>query len=278
MLGAGEARGGTIETRESACQGLGESRLSNHKLMLPNALSWVRSFLFSIPLIIASAVGTGMAVLTGALLGLGGDFQNRCMRLGAQMILRASLVRVTVSGLEKIDPVKTYVFCSNHLSYMDPPVLLACLGYRVRFLAKESLFAVPFLGWAMRGAGYVPIEREKSRAAARGLARAAETLRSGNSIIVFPEGRRSRDGALHPFLSGGFRLALDAQASVVPLAIVGTRQVLAPGSIHVRGGRVQLIVGDPISTLGMTAGERKRLADRVRNEIKEMLSKATAAN
>jgi 1-acyl-sn-glycerol-3-phosphate acyltransferase len=239
--------------------------------MLPNALSWVRSLLFTIPLITAFTVGVGIAALAGALLGLRGDFQNRCLRLGAQMVLHASLVRVTVSGLEKIYPAKTYVFCSNHLSYMDPPVLLACLGHRVRFLAKKSLFSMPFLGWAMWGAGYVPIERENPRAAARSLARAANTIRSGNSIILFPEGSRSRDGALQPFLSGGFRLAIEVQAPVVPLAIAGTRQVLAPGSIHVHGGRVQLIVGDPIPTLGMTAGERKKLAARVRNNIKEML-------
>ena len=239
--------------------------------MLLNALSWVRSLLFTIPLIIASIVGMAIAILAGALLGLRGDFRNRCMRLGSQMLLHASLVRVTVSGLEKIDPAKTYVFCSNHLSYMDPPVLLVCLGHRVRFLAKKSLFSVPFLGWAMRGAGYVPIERENPRATPRSLARAANTMRSGNSIIIFPEGRRSRDGALRPFLSGSFRLALDLQAPVVPLAIAGTRQVLAPGSIHVHSGRVRLIVGDPIPTLGMTAGDRKKLAAKTHEAVRELL-------
>ena len=127
----------------------------------------------------------------------------------------------------------------------------------------------------MRRTGHIPIKRNKPRSAARSLAAAGEIMRKdtkGTSVIVFPEGGRSLDGRLQPFLSGGFRMALSVQAAVVPIAIVGTRQVLAPGSINIHGGRVRLLVGDPIPPQGLTANDRDDLQARVQRVIEQMIS------
>jgi len=244
-----------------------------------NVLSWVRSLFFTIPLIVISTIVMGTIALAGSLVkptsAFQENYQSGCMRWWARMIVATSLSQVTAKGIEKIDPSKTYIFCCNHLSYMDPPVILATLRHQVRFLAKKSLFRIPFLGWAMRCGGHIPIDRENPRAAVRSLESAAEQVRRGMSFIIFPEGGRSLDGNLQPFLSGGFRLALKLQVPVVPIAISGTRQVLAPGSINIHIGSVQLIVGDPISTEGMTPKDRASLAATARRNIETMLAKSS---
>jgi 1-acyl-sn-glycerol-3-phosphate acyltransferase len=194
-----------------------------------------------------------------------------CKRGWARFLLAVSFVRVSVQGRENLDGSRTCIFCANHLSYLDPPLLLACLETPVRFLAKKSLFGIPFLGWAMRGEGDVPIDRENPRAAARSLARAAALVRQGTSLVVFPEGGRSRDGTLQPFLSGAFRIAIRSQTPVVPIAIRGTREALRPGSLHFRGGHVQVAIGKPISTHELSAADQDTLSIAVREKIQPML-------
>ncbi len=237
-----------------------------------NVPSWFRSIFFTIPLIIASTLVMGITVMAGALLGGRAYFQDRCAHAWVRMLLAASFVRVTVRGLEKLDRSQTYIFCSNHLSYMDPPIIVACLRHPICFIAKKSLFAIPVFGWALRAAGHVPIDRENVRNALRSLEKAEAKIRAGASVIVFPEGGRSLDGRLQPFLRGAFRLAIETQAPVVPIALAGTREILAPGSIHIHGGRVQLMVGDPIETRGMSAKDRDALAATARQRISEMLA------
>ena len=127
----------------------------------------------------------------------------------------------------------------------------------------------------MRCGGHIPVERENPRAAVQSLARAAEQVRKGMSFIIFPEGGRSLDGTLQPFLSGGFRLAIKLQVPVVPIAISGTRQVLAPGSIHIHTGKILVIAGDPISTEGMTPKDRASLAATVYRDIEELLARSS---
>ncbi len=239
--------------------------------MLANTLSWIRSLLFTIPVLFLATIGFGTLAVAGSLFVRTPRFPQRCARLWARTILAAGFVRIMARGLEQLDPAQPYVLCSNHLSYLDPPVLLACLPVGYRFLAKKPLFRIPFLGWGMKRCGHIPIDRANARAAARSLAKAADELRQGVAFVIFPEGSRSLDGELQPFLSGGFRLALEAQAPVVPLAIWGTRTALAPGSINLHGGLVELLVGAPISTAGMTVKEKHRLAGQVQQTVATLL-------
>ena len=243
--------------------------------MLWNSLSWVRSVLFTIPLVALYTIVMGSLSLLGSLVERQGRSQHACARIWSRMILATSFVRVSVEGLEQIDLSKPCVFCSNHLSYMDTPVVFGFLPFQFFIVAKKSLFSIPFLGWHLSRAGHLPGDPNNPRAAVRSLAKAVERIRQGTPIILFPEGTRSRDGKLQPFLSGSFRLALETRAPVVPMIIVGTRQVLAPNSINIHGGRVRLIVGEPISTEGMSTKDKDLLADKVQDAIRGMLQSAS---
>jgi 1-acyl-sn-glycerol-3-phosphate acyltransferase len=193
-------------------------------------------------------------------------------RTWARWVLAVSGVQVSVHGGENLDARQSYVFCANHLSFLDPPLLLAALPVPVRFVAKKSLFAIPLFGWAMRRSGEVPIDREHARAAARAVSTATEALRRGRSLAVFPEGSRSRDGELQPFLRGAVRMAVQAQAPVVPVAIRGSREALRPGSLYIRGGPICVRIGRPIPTANLSSTEREHLAEQVRRAVGIMIN------
>jgi 1-acyl-sn-glycerol-3-phosphate acyltransferase len=245
--------------------------------MLTRALIRVRSLFVSIPLIILFTFVFGIAVLAVSFIPgakrIRKRFDERAMRLWARAIVRSSFLRARVVGLENIVPNEAYIFCANHLSYLDPPLMAAFLPSRLRFLAKRPLFRIPIFGWAMRRMGHLSLDRENAREASRNLAVAAREFSAGSSIMVFPEGCRSVDGRLGPFLSGGFRLAIALEASVVPVAIQGTREALAPGSLHIDGGTVRLLVGRPISTRGFAPRDREALTAKVRAAIEAMLQR-----
>ncbi len=180
-------------------------------------------------------------------------------RVWARSLLVFGHVKVIVEGLEKIDPEGRYVFASNHLSYVDTPVVFTNIPVQFRFLAKQGLFQIPFLGWHLSTAGHIPVRLDDPRAALKILSRAAELIQTrGISLLIFPEGGRSDDGLLHEFKDGASYIAIKAQAPLVPLAIIGTREVLPMHSAMLRRGTVTLRVGDPISTVGMCSSDRPR--------------------
>ena len=243
--------------------------------MLARALIRFRSVFVSIPLIIVFTFVFGIAVLVVSVIP-GAErarqrFYDSAMRLWSRAIVWSSFVKPRILGLENIAPNQAYIFCANHLSYLDPPLLAAFLPNRLRFLAKRSLFRIPVFGWAMRRIGNLPLDRANAREASKNLAAAAREFAAGNSIIIFPEGGRSIDGRLGPFLSGGFRLAISLEAPVVPIAIQGTRDSLAPGSLFFAGGLVRVLVGRPISTRGLGPNDREKLSANVRSAIEKML-------
>lgn len=149
---------------------------------------------------------------------------------------------------------------------MDIPIILAALPFQFRFAAKKQLFRYPFLGWHLRRSGHVPVDRENPRAAVKSLREAAETIKKGTPIVIFPEGGTSFDGSIKPFKGGGFLLASKSNADAVPITIHGSRTVLIPKSYHVQGGDVQVTVGKPISSSSLSTME---LANRVRDKILE---------
>jgi 1-acyl-sn-glycerol-3-phosphate acyltransferase len=180
------------------------------------------------------------------------------------MILFTARVRVSVRGMENVKAGRPYVLCVNHQSHMDIPILLAALPFQFRFAAKKELFRYPFLGWHLRRSGHVPIDRENPHAAVKSLRDAAEMIKRGAPILIFPEGGTSRDGSIKPFKGGGFMLATKSNAEVVPVTIRGSRAVLVPRTYHVRGGPVEIVIGQPIRSEGVSTTE---LANRVRQEV-----------
>ncbi|MBI4460894.1 MAG: 1-acyl-sn-glycerol-3-phosphate acyltransferase [Acidobacteria bacterium] len=246
--------------------------------MLRTALLWTRSLLFSIPLILFFTVILGAASFLVARLGGRGKVLQSCRRLWARLVLAASFVHLDTRRVRETDFSQPCVVCANHLSYLDPAVVVASLEMPVCFLAKRSLFRIPFLGWAMAAAGDIPLDRQDARQGSRSLAVAAQRLRKGFSVVVFPEGTRSPTGQLQPFLSGAFRMAIQTQAPVLPVAISGTREALPPGSLFFQGGRVQLLVGQPILTQALAKQDKDLLADQARRSIEAMLPPATSPN
>ena len=234
------------------------------------ALLW--SLLIVYPLIVISTVLCGSASILAALFDKTGRSLMKVARVWARSLLRIAGVRVKVDGLEKIDPGAAYVFASNHLSYMDTPVVLGCIPVEFRFLAKKGLFRIPFLGTHLAQAGHIPVPREDPRAAVRTLAHAAEIIREhGTSVLIFPEGGRSHDGALRPFKDGAAYLAIKAGVPLVPISVSGTREVLAMHSAALHRGAVRLRIGDPIPTTGLTTRDRQAVTESAREQVARML-------
>jgi len=227
-------------------------------------LSYARSLLITAPLILVYTGIMGSLSVASSIVDAQGRVQHACSRIWARLILWTSRVRLNVKGLENIKPDTPYVLCVNHQSHMDIPIVLAALPLQFRFAAKKQLFRYPFLGWHLRRSGHVPIDRENPHAAVKSLRDAADTVRRGTSVVIFPEGGTSRDGAIKPFKGGGFMLATKSDVEVVPITIRGSRAVLVPKTYHVRGGAVEVIVGRPVSPQGLSSNE---LAARVHEEI-----------
>lgn len=198
-----------------------------------------------------------------------GDWTRKGARLWARIILWSALVRLRVEGAARVGggPV---VFMANHESWLDIPALLVAIPGQVRFLAKRSLFGIPFLGWAMRAMGFIPVDRENRRTAIKSFDEAAARIRAGRSVLVFPEETRTPDGSLLPFQRGGFLIALKAGLPIVPVGIEGARRVLAKGSYLVRPGRIVVRFGEPIPTAGLGVTAKGELMERVRGAILEL--------
>lgn len=228
----------------------------------------LRGLLFADPAIILATMFFGTISLIVSFFDATGTVQIRVARVWARTLLAVSGVGVRVEGLEHIDPDGSYVFISNHLSYMDTPVALANIPVQFRFLAKRGLFQIPFLGQHLSRAGHIPVPREDPRAAVRTMQTAAESIqRKGISLLIFPEGGRSHNGVLRPFKEGGAYIAIRAGVPVVPMVIQGSREVLPYGGGIVKPGKVVLRILKPIETAGLTLKDRGALTDRLRTLI-----------
>ena len=222
-------------------------------------------------------------VLTTFFLGLAAIFISFFTRTGnpvhlvariwARGILFASRIKVTVHGLANIDPTQSYVYMANHQSNFDIPVLLACLPVQFRWLAKAELFKIPIFGRAMRGAGYVKIDRFNQKSAFESINEAAAKMKNGVSVMIFPEGTRSRDGKLKSFKKGGFVMAVDAGAPIVPIVLKGTRAIMEKSSLKINTGEVSLNIEAPIATADFTRENKDGLIESVRAVIREGLEK-----
>ncbi|MFO7715233.1 lysophospholipid acyltransferase family protein [Desulfosarcina sp.] len=193
-----------------------------------------------------------------------GNGPHLLARFWANSILWVSRVKVTVSGIEKLDPRRSYIYMPNHQSNADIPLLLGRLPVQFRWLAKAELFKIPVFGRAMRGVGYISIDRSNRKSAFESLERAARTIRNGTSVLIFPEGTRSRDGRILPFKKGGFVLSVDSGVPIVPIIIRGTRDIIPKGRFMIRPAPVTMQILDPVETSGYSRKTKDALLERIR--------------
>jgi 1-acyl-sn-glycerol-3-phosphate acyltransferase len=240
------------------------------------SLSYIRSLLITDPIIILATIIMGSISLLTSLFDSDGRIQHQISRVWSRMLLTVSGVKMQVEGLEKIDPGATYVFVANHRSFMDIPVLLAYLPLQFRFPAKKGLFLIPFLGTHLRRAGHLPVVKDNPRASLKSMTDAARILREhGMSVMLFPEGGRSKDGLLQDFIEGAAYIAVKAGVPVIPIAMTGTREVLPMGSLQIMSGIVELRIGDPIPTANITMKNRADLTQMMHDRVADLLRSAS---
>ena len=237
---------------------------------MKHLLSRLRGYFIFNPLIWLYTVALGTVSLITSLWDRDGQQQHRIARLWSWLILKTIGAPLSVTGLDKVDISKPHLYAVNHLSAMDIPVLYVALPFQFHILAKKSLFHYPFLGWHLRRSGQIPVDAESALASMRSLNRAAESLRSGTPLVIFPEGGRSRDGHVQPFMPGGFYVAIKAGIDIIPMALVGSFELLPMNTYHIQPRPLQLLVGEPISTRGYTSRQVDQLSAIVKKAIEDL--------
>lgn len=221
----------------------------------------------------------GFASITSSFFDRRGHFAHNCARAWSWLILATTGVDVTVQGLERIVPGETYVFVANHQSIYDIPCLFWSIPFQLRIIAKESLGNFPMLGPHLKRTGHMLVDRSKpDRAGIFGWA--SRLTSNGLSLIVFPEGTRSKDGYMSKFKGGSIMLAMQAGLPIVPISVVGSRHVMKKGELTTRPGHVTLIVHDPIETAAISepsVEEVRQFADRVRDIVRPPVEAEAAA-
>lgn len=223
--------------------------------------SWV--WLFG--LVVTPVFGT-LAILTSWIPPRGKVYQYWA-RWWSRTLLWAAGIDVVVEAAEGARTVPEAIFMANHTSAADIVVIFVALCRDVRFVAKRGLFWIPFLGWSMWLAGFIPVDRERKDKAREAFDRIGKHLRAGVSVLVFPEGTRSRDGKLGAFKRAGFLLAMRAGLPIVPVGISGARAVLGADGLLVRRGRIVVRIGDPVPSGSYTFAQRGEYIAKVRAEI-----------
>jgi len=236
---------------------------------IPPHLRYLTQFI-CIPLMAIATAFFGCISLICGLWDRTGRRQHFVARAWAATMLRLALSPVEIIGADKLQLHPIAVYASNHLSYMDTPVLFAKLPFQFRILAKQGLWKIPFVGWYLRRSGQVPIDSRSPRSAVAGLLRGVKALKSGLPLFLFPEGARSPDGIMHFPASGCAFIAIRAGVPLIPLALIGTYELLPIHVYSLRPRPLKIVVGDAISTEGLTTKDADALTARLYAEITAM--------
>jgi 1-acyl-sn-glycerol-3-phosphate acyltransferase len=192
---------------------------------------------------------------------------HRVANIWAKMLLAIANTKVEIIGAENVLMGKPQIFMANHQSDFDILIVLAHLQGQFRWIVKKELFQIPLFGRAMQSAGYIEIDREDRERAIMSIDRAAMKIREGKSVMSFPEGTRSKDGKIKPFKQGMFYLAIKSGVPIVPISIIGAGEIMPRRSLHIRPGRITMVIDKPIEVTGYSIDNRQELIDKVQNII-----------
>ncbi|HEY0839562.1 MAG TPA: lysophospholipid acyltransferase family protein [Vulgatibacter sp.] len=228
---------------------------------------------------IAAATATFAPMSTAfAALSLGRNHGTRVIpKLWGRSVLASCGVRFEVRGLDRFSHQRQFIVASNHQSLLDPPLILCAIPQKLRFVAKRSLFYIPIFGQAIWAAGNVPIDRSRSETSTRRLNRTGRRVGKDLSILFFPEGTRSPDGALLPFKKGATMMALQTGHALLPVAVAGTRELLPKHARTVRPGGVGVAFGSPVEVAGRTLADRDEITRELRESIAALMPEAEEA-
>lgn len=232
--------------------------------------SRLRSYFIFDLLIWLYTIVLGIVSLPSSLFDTSGRIQHGFARLWSWLIMKTILSPVKVSGLEKIATSKAQVYAVSHASALDIPVLYVYLPFQFRIVFKKELLSYPIVGWHLKRSGQVCINQQNPAASIGSIRSALKTLKGGMPLVIFPEGGRTPDGQVKPFLPGAFFLAIKAQVDVVPVALVGTYELLPMNTYHIKPRPLEMRVGAPISTAGLKGHDIEVLSAKVQKAVEEL--------
>ncbi len=233
-------------------------------------LSLLRSFLIIDPLIWLYTLGLGLLAVPGGLFDRSGRRLHWFSYAWSWLIMKTIFSPVTVTGLDKIDTSKPHVYAANHASALDIPVLYVNLPFQFRIAFKKELLAYPVVGWQLKRSGQICIDQQNPSHSISSIRAGLKGLKEGLPLVIFPEGGRTPDGEIKPFLPGAFFLAIKAQVDIVPVALVGTYQLLPMDTYHIKCRPLEMRVGEPISTTGLTMRDMNALSAKVQKAMEDL--------
>ena len=190
------------------------------------------------------------------------------------MIMKTIFSPVKVTGLDKINTKRPYVYAVNHASALDIPVLYVYLPFQFRIAFKKELLSYPIVGWHLTRSGQVCVDQQNPAGSIGSIRSALKSLKAGMPLVIFPEGGRTPDGEIKPFLPGAFFLAIKAKVDIVPIALIGTFDLLPMNTYHIKCRPLEMRVGDPISTAGLTGHDMQSLSDKVQKAVTDLYTKS----
>jgi 1-acyl-sn-glycerol-3-phosphate acyltransferase len=233
-------------------------------------LSHLRSYLFLDPLIWLYTLIMGLAAVPGGIFDRDGSRLHWFSRTWSWLIIKTIFSPVKVTGLDKIDTTQPHVYAVNHASALDIPVLYVNLPFQFRIAFKKELLSYPVVGWQLKRSGQVCIDQQNPSRSISSIRAALKGLHAGLPLVIFPEGGRTPDGEIKPFLQGAFFLAIKAQVDIVPVALVGTYELLPMNTYHIKCRPLEMRVGEPISTAGLTMRDMEAASTRVQKAIEDL--------
>lgn len=232
------------------------------------------SNLVQAPLFFSATAAFGTVSLLASLTEKDGRRQHAIARAWAQRALAIARSPIHVTGLDVVHNHPVAVYACNHLSYMDTPAIFAALPFQFRILARSDLWKLPFIGWHLNRSGQIPVSVDNPRASIASLTGGVRALKAGMPLFVFPEGGRSRDGKLSEFMSGPSYMAIRAGVPLIPMALVGTYELLPIHTRHFSPRPLELRIGAPIPTTGLTTRQSDTLTAQLRQTIEALQATA----